>query len=136
MEFCDSFPFPHYFTLCTTSAASNTNTHIARRTHTWRHNSIIPVKLFFMTITLHMQKNSEIFFHDYCIRTSHIATHEDTILSFLWNCFSWPLHYICRKTPKFFFMTIAYAEKLGNFNELIICIIRYIKYLVGKQGCK
>ena len=80
--------FPHYFTLCTTSAASNTNT------HTWRHNSIIPVKFFF---------------HDY---------------------------YICRKTWNFFFMTIAYAKKLGNFKELIICVIRYIKYLVEKQGCK
>ena len=44
------------------------HTHIAHHTHTWRHNSIIPVKLFFMTITLHMQKNSKIFFHDYCIR--------------------------------------------------------------------
>ena len=86
--------FPHYFTLCTTSAASNTNTHIARRTHTWRHNSIIPVK-----------KN----FHDYCI---------------------------CRKTWKLFFMTISYTVKLGNFKKLIICIVRYIKYLVEKQGCK
>ena len=63
-------------------------------THTWRHNSIIPVK-----------EN----FHDY---------------------------YICRKTWNFFFMTIAYTEKLGNFKELIICVIRYIKYLVEKQGCK
>ena len=63
-------------------------------THTWRHNSIIPVK-----------KN----FHDY---------------------------YICRKTWKLFFMTIAYTVKLGNFKKLIICIVRYIKYLVEKQGCK
>ena len=63
-------------------------------THTWRHNSIIPVK-----------EN----FHDY---------------------------YICRKTWKLFFMTIAYTVKLGNFKKLIICIVRYIKYLVEKQGCK
>ena len=90
--FCDSFPFPHYFTLCTTSAASNTNTHIthARMKTQFCHSC-------------------DKFFHDY---------------------------YICRKTWNFFFMTDAYAEKLGNFKELIICMIRYIKYLVEKQGCK
>ena len=39
------------------------------------------------------------------------------------------------KLGNFFFVTDAYAEKLGNF-KLIICMIRYIKYLVEKQGCK
>ena len=80
MEFCDSFPFPRYFTLCITSAASNmnTNTHIthARMKTQFCHSC-------------------EIFFHDY---------------------------YICRKTWKLFFFTIAYAEKLGNFKEPIICL--------------
>ena len=33
-------------------------------------------------------------------------------------------------------MIDSYAEKLGNFKEPIICMIRYIKYLVEKQGCK
>ena len=90
-------------------------------------HSLFPIILLFALQVLHQTRT----------RTSHVArTREDTILSFLWNCFSWPLHYICRKTRKFFFMTIAYAEKLGNFKELIICVIRYIKYLVEKQGCK
>ena len=84
--------FPHYFTLCTTSAASNTNTHI---THAHMKTQ------FYHSC----EKN----FHDY---------------------------YICRKTWKLFFMTIAYTVKLGNFKKLIICIVRYIKYLVEKQGCK
>ena len=66
----------------------------------------------------------------------HTCTHEDTILLFLWIFFFFHDHYICRKTWNSFFMTTAFEEKLENFKELIICIIRYIKYLVEKQGCK
>ena len=65
-------------------------------------HSLFPIILLFALQVLHQTRT----------RTSHVArTREDTILSFLWNCFSWLLHYICRKTRKFFFMTIAYAHR-------------------------
>ena len=85
--------FPHYYTICTASAASNMNTHI---THARMKTQFYRSYEFF-------------FFHD---------------------------HYKCRKTWNSFFMTTAFEEKLENFKELIICIIRYIKYLLEKQGCK
>ena len=69
-------------------------------------HSLFPIILLFALQVLHQT------------RTSHIAlTREDTILSFLWNCFSWLLHYICRKTRKFFFMTIAYAHRTSHITR-------------------
>ena len=74
--------------------------------------------------------------HQTWTRTSHMhAWRHNSIIPMIFFFFFHD-YYICRKTWNSFFMTTAFEEKLENFKELILCNIRYIKYLLEKQGCK